>query len=273
MKYLVTGSNGQVGESLEEKVDDFVGLDIREADLTGDISNEEIVEKVVEENPDAVIHAAAMTDLDKAERNPERAREVNIKGTENICLAAEKAGAHLVYISTDYVFDGERGDYSEDDEPAPKSVYSRTKLEGERAVRDASVDSTVMRTSVVFRENHDNFFTWAKTELEEKGEVGAITDQVCCPTYAPNLAEFIVEAVEKDLTGTYHVAGDSKLSRYEAVQIMKEELGLEGEVKRMKMEDLPWEAHRPKNSSLSLAKAKKDFDSKPISISETLHFL
>lgn len=268
MKYLITGSKGQVGTALESKIDDSVGLDLSDSDIEADISDKEVVGKIEDENPDVIIHAAALTDLDGAENNPEDAKQVNVEGTQNIVEAAEETSAHLIYISTDYVFDGERGDYSEEDRTNPQSVYSRTKYEGEKAVRNSDVESTIVRTSVVFHEEFDNFFTWARRELEEGKEVAAITDQTCCPTYAPNLAEIIVEAAKEEITGTYHAAGDSKVTRYESVQIMKEELGCDGRVKRSKMEDLPWEAHRPKDSSLSLAKLKEDFDTKPISISD-----
>jgi len=265
---MITGSNGQLGTALDRKIDDSVGLDLSDSDIETDISNKEAIGKIEEENPDVIIHAAALTDLDGVENNPEDAKQVNIEGTRNIVEAAEKSSAHLIYISTDYVFDGERGDYSEGDRVNPQSVYSRTKYKGEKAVRGSDIESTIFRTSVVFHEEFDNFFTWAKGKLEEGNEVAAITDQTCCPTYAPNLAEIIVEAAEESIKGTYHAAGGSKVTRYESVQIMKEELGLDGEVKRSKMEDLPWEAHRPKDSSLSLAKLKEDFENKPISISE-----
>jgi dTDP-4-dehydrorhamnose reductase len=246
----------------------FVGLDLSGSDIEADISEVEVVEKIKQVDPDVIIHSAAITDLDKAEKNPEPAEEVNVIGTKNILKAAKENSAHIIYISTDYVFDGERGDYPEEETPNTLSVYSKTKYEGEKEVRNSNVESTVFRTSVVFREGFENFFTWAKGELEEGNEVGAITDQTCCPTYAPNLADIIVEAAEEGITGTYHAAGDSKVTRYESVQIMKEELDLPGGVKRSKMEDLPWEAHRPKDSSLSLAKLKEDFETRPISISE-----
>jgi dTDP-4-dehydrorhamnose reductase len=268
MKYLITGSKGQVGSSVKEKVDEAIGLDRSNSDIEQDISDKEVIAEIEEENPDIIVHCAAITDLDYAEGNPEVAESVNVQGTCNIVEAAEKVNAHLIYISTDYVFSGEIGSYSEKDDLDPVSQYAQTKYRGERAVRDSNTRSTILRTSVVFRGSFENFFTWAKGELEEGNEVPVITDQICCPTYAPNLAEIIVEAAEEEFKGTYHAAGDSKVTRYESVQIMREELGLDGEVTRSKMEELPWEAHRPKDSSLSLAKLKEDFETKPISISE-----
>lgn len=269
MSYLVTGSKGQVGCSLKEKIsEEVIGLDRSGSDVEVDISKSTAVSKIEEAKPDIIIHAAAITDLDKAEENPEMAYEVNSKGTKNVVEAAERISARLIYISTDYVFDGKRGEYSERDTPNPQSVYAKTKYEGEKIVRNSDVDSTIFRTSVVFREGFDNFFTWAKSELEKGKEVGAVTDQVCCPTYAPNLAEFIIEAAQKEIIGTYHAVGNTKLNRYESVQIMKQELNLDGDLKRSKVKDLPWDANRPKDSSLSLAKLKENFETQPISISE-----
>lgn len=268
MKYLITGSRGQIGSSVKKKVDDAIGLDLSGSDIEENISNVEVIGKIKDENPDVIVHCAAITDLDYAEKNPKIAESVNVEGTKNIAKAAEKTDAYLIYISTDYVFKGDTGSYRETDEPNPVSQYAKTKYGGEEIVRDSSTPNTVLRTSVVFKENFENFFTWAKRELERGNEVPAITDQICCPTYAPNLAEIIVEAAQKEIEGIYHAAGDSKITRYESVQIMKDELELDGKIKRSKIQDLPWEAHRPKDSSLSLAKLKKDFETKPISISE-----
>jgi dTDP-4-dehydrorhamnose reductase len=267
MKYVVTGSQGQVGSAVKQKTG-ATGIDLEDADINQDVSEPEVKEKIIGEEPDTIVHCAAFHDLDAAEEEPEKARQVNVEGTRYISEAAEETGAQLIFVSTDYVFDGERGDYAEDEERNPISVYAKNKAEAEDVVRDSDAETTIFRPSVIFNGTHSNFFTWAKGELEDGGEVAAITDQTCCPTYAPNLAEFIIEAAEKGITGTYHATGDSKVTRYESVQIMNQELKLGGTVNRGKMEDLPWKAHRPKNSSLSLAKLKQDFETEAISISE-----
>lgn len=268
MTVLVTGSNGQVGSAILEKRN-WTGLDLNDSDIEQDITEEEdLIQEISAINPDAIVHTAALTDLDEAEENPEKSFEVNVGGTRNMVKAAEQCGAHLVFISTDYVFKGERGDYSEDDEVNPVSVYAKTKAKAEDLVRESNVCSTVFRSSVIFKQDHQNFFTWAKSELESKGEVSVITDQVCSPTYAPNLADFIVEAAESGIKGTYHVTGESRITRYESIQILKEELDLEGDVNKAKMEDMAWKAHRPRDSSISISKTKRDFETNLISISE-----
>lgn len=269
MRYLVTGSTGQVGNSLKQEISkEFIGLSRSSADIDIDISNKKVVKKVREREPEVIVHTAAMTDLDKAERDPERAREINVEGVQNIVEAAEQASSHLIYISTDYIFDGNIGDYSEDNEPNPQSVYASTKYEGEKIVRKSNIPATIFRPSVIFHENFNNFFTWARRKLEKEAEVRGITDQICCPTYAPNLAKIVSEAAERGITGTYHAAGNSKVTRYESLQILKEELGLQGRVKKSRMNQLPWQAERPKDCSLSIQKLKRDFETKPISISE-----
>jgi dTDP-4-dehydrorhamnose reductase len=267
MKFLVTGSSGQVGSSVMQKVDG-VGLDLHNADINQDISEDEVVDKIVAEDPDIIVHAAAFHDLDKAETAEEKAGAVNVEGTSNIAEAAEKTDSHLIFISTDYVFDGERGEYSEGEQRNPVNVYAKNKVEAEDIVLNADTQATVLRPSVIFHENFDNFFTWAKNELEENGEIGAVTDQICRPTYAPNLADIIIEAAEKGREGVYHATGDTKISRYESVQILKDEFSLDGEINRMKMKDLPWDAERPEDSSLNISKFKKEFDTKPISLAE-----
>lgn len=266
MSMLVTGSTGQVGSAVSNLAD-TVGLSRSSSEINHDVSDESVVQRVVEEDVESIVHTAAFHDLDAAEQNPQRAREVNIKGTSNMVDAARELDAQLVFISTDYVFNG-RGDFLEGDEKSPISVYSETKLEAEKVVRNNMSDHTIIRPSVIFDGSHQNFFTWAKRQLEKNNQVNVITDQVCCPTYAPNLAEVIVEAVNKQIYGTFHAAGDTKVTRYEAVQIMKQELGLNGSVLKSKMEELPWEAHRPENSSLCISKLKRTFETEPIGLSE-----
>lgn len=267
MRFLVTGSEGQVGSALKSKIDDFIGLDLENSDLEIDVSNPNVVDEIEESDADVIVHTAAFHDVEAAEENPERAEEVNIEGTNNMVEAAGEIDAHLIFLSTDYVFEGEKGDYSEADEPNPLSEYARTKLEAEKAIRNSSIYFTIFRPSVIFDRSHSNFFTWAKSELEEKENVGAVTDQISRPTYAPNLADFIIEAAREDIRGLYHVAGNTKVSRYEAVQIMKEELGLEGEIEKITMSDLPWQADRPEDSSLDLSKLRSRFETRPLSLS------
>ncbi|MFB6158486.1 MAG: NAD(P)-dependent oxidoreductase [Candidatus Nanohalobium sp.] len=267
MKYLITGSKGQVGSSVKEKVDEAVGLDRYNSDIEQDISDQEVIAKIEEEGPDVIVHCAAITDLDYVENNPKEARRVNVKGTENIVEAAKNVDAHLIFISTDNVFGGNKGDYTEMDELNPSNIYAETKVKAEKRVSELE-KHTIMRTSVVFKENFSNFFEWARTKLKNEGELEVIDDQIVNPTYASNLAEFIKEASEKNIFGTFNVAGASKVSRYEAVQIMKQELDVDGDIKREKMKNLDWIAERPKNSSLSLQKSGRAFETPLLTLSE-----
>lgn len=270
MKYLVTGTNGQVGSSIIELVEDSIGLDRDDADLEIDITNEEVVRDIVRCEPDVIVHAAAFVDVDAAENNSKEAKRVNVQGTSNIVSAAEKTEAHLIFISTDNVFDGERGNYSEKDKLNPVNFYGETKTSAEKMVEDSDSDSTIFRTALVFKEGYQNFFTWLMGKIEKGDEIGVVTDQKCNPTYAPNLAEAIIESAERNITGVYNMAGASAVTRYESAQIMKEELGLEGQIERAKRSDIPWEADRPKDSSLDLSKFNEKFETDPLSLSESL---
>lgn len=267
MTIIVTGSNGQVGSAIKNDAD-VIGIDQESADLTQDITEDDVIEEIESHNPSAIIHTAAYTSVDGAEENPERARQVNVEGTRHIAKAAERTNAHLVYISTDYVFDGVKGNYSESDKTNPVNVYGATKLEGEYIANSLDAPTTILRTSVVFDGAHQNFFTWAISELQQNDEVDAVTDQIASPTYAPNLAEICIEAVKENRTGIYHAAGPDQISRYDALIQVKEVLDISGTIKPINMNDLSWTAKRPKDSSLDISKLVHEFDTKPISISE-----
>lgn len=263
----MTGVNGQLGSALAFQRN-VIGLDQSDADISADVSEAKIVDRIASRNPDYIIHAAAYTDVDGAEEEPERAQAANIRGTEHLVAAAEQADAHLVYVSTDYVFDGTAGNYKEGDPTNPVNEYGRTKLAGEEIVRESETDWAIIRPSVIFDGDHDNFFTWARDGLVESGEVSIVTDQICSPTLAGNLAEMVLEIGERGLTGVYHTAGASQVSRFEAVQLMQEELRLGGELKPIERKELPWTAERPRDSSLDVGKVEKELETRPLKLGE-----
>lgn len=269
MKYLITGSRGQIGSSVKEKADDAIGLDRSNSDINEDISNREVVTKIEDEGPDVIVHCAAITNLDYAEKNPDETEKVNVEGTRNIVRAAKEVDAHLIFISTDNVFGGRKGHYTEENERNPLNVYAETKLRAEDIVSELE-EYTIFRTSVVFKEDFDNFFNWAISGLKTEKELKVVDDQIVNPTYAPNLADFILETSRKNIFGIFNVAGSSKVSRYEAVQVMKEELNIQGDIKRDKMANLDWVAERPKNATLSLQKSRRVFETSPMTLSEAL---
>lgn len=200
---LVTGAGGQLGRAVAALVPDAVLL--TRADL--DVTDAEAVARAVEGvRPAAVLHAAAWTAVDAAEAQPEAARAVNAHGTQAVVRAAARVGAVVVYPSTDYVFSGElRRPYREDDPPSPLSVYGRTKLEGEEAVR-AWEHHLVVRTSWVFGEGRN--FVRAVLERAARGEdLRVVDDQVGRPTHAGDLAQGILGLLRAGARGTFHLAG------------------------------------------------------------------
>jgi dTDP-4-dehydrorhamnose reductase len=226
--------------------------------------------------PDVVIHAAAETDVDKCELDKARAWKVNANGTRNIADACTKLGAKLIYVSTDYVFDGEKGLYSEEDEPKPVNYYGLTKLEGEK--HTAKLDKhLIVRASVLYGRHpwKKNFATWVLDSLKQKKRINVVDDHYNSPTLADNLAELILEAIEKDLIGLYHTAGRERISRFGFARWIAKAFDLDSElIKPIKMAELKtWVARRPRDSSLRVNKIQKKLKTKLLNVSESLNLM
>jgi dTDP-4-dehydrorhamnose reductase len=201
--------------------------------------------------PEVVVHLAAMTSVDGCERDPEGARLVNVEGTANVARAAREAGASLVALSTDYVFDGQKEDpYDERDEPNPLSVYGRTKLEAERAVSEAGGRWLVVRTSWVFGAEGE-FVRRAVARLARGDEVGGIVDQTGTPTFVGHLAERLVPLIQSECSGIVHLAGSEPATWYDVLMQAKALGDLPGEVVEQKADELDRPAPRPRNSALA----------------------
>jgi dTDP-4-dehydrorhamnose reductase len=225
--------------------------------------------------PDIAIHAASETNVDKCETEKEHVWKTNVEGTRNIALACSKAGAKLVYISTDYIFDGEKGNYKEQDKPNPINYYGVTKLEGENQVIYHCKNYAILRTSVLYGWHpwKQNFATWIISMLKQNKEITIVKDHYNTPTLADNLAEITIEAVQEDLQGLYHVSGSERISRYEFAQQIAKTFNLDPNlIKPIKMRQLAaWIAKRPKDSSLSTDKIQKQLKTKPLNITEGLN--
>lgn len=207
MKVFVVGSKGQLGLTLAETAPagaEFTGADLPELDIT-DLSALEA--RVAAERPEFVVNAAAYTAVDKAESEPDVAQRVNVDGARNVAQAAREAGARVIHISTDFVFDGDKGEpYGPGDAPAPLSVYGQTKLDGEMAVREASDgDAIVIRTAWLYSRFGQNFVKTMLRLMAERDTLSVVADQRGTPTWAGSLAEVIWKAIERDLPGgVYH---------------------------------------------------------------------
>ncbi|SHE83235.1 dTDP-4-dehydrorhamnose reductase [Alkalibacter saccharofermentans] len=253
MKVLVTGANGQLGFDVIKRLDsegkDYLGTDRESLDIT----NIEQVKRVISDyNPDAVIHCAAYTSVDKAEDEKELCYSVNVLGTKYVAEACKEINAKMVYISTDYVFDGE-GDkpFEVTDKPNPINYYGQTKYEGELEVQKSLDKYFVVRISWVFGSNGNNFVKTMLRLGKERDEISVVADQIGSPTYTPDLAKLLVEMLDTDKYGVYHASNDGYCSWYEfACEIFKQ-AEMDVKVNPIKTDDYPTKARRPKNSRLS----------------------
>ena len=264
MKILITGSNGMLGRALCHGLSDkheVIGLDIVaiydlpftihkfiECDIT---DRERAIAEIVSIRPDIVIHTAAYTDVDGCEQNPEQAHRINARGTETIALACQKCGAFLYYISTDFVFDGEKKTpYTEEDLPNPISVYGSSKLEGERYVQSILNRSVIVRSSWLFGKGGRNFVDMLIKKAQGEKRIEIVNDQFGSPTYAKDLAEAIKILLSANRYGIYHITNSGSCSWYQFAQAVKEMAGLDVEIVPVSSEQYHSPARRPKMSIL-----------------------
>lgn len=257
MEYLITGANGQLGQ----EVTNLLRSQKKSVSAYGskelNILDKDKIESVFnEESPEVVFHCAAYTAVDKAEDDKNQNWNVNVEGTKNIAEACKKHNALMIYISTDYVFDGKGTEtYKETDTPNPQNEYGKAKLEGEKAVQTILDEYYIIRTSWVFGEYGNNFVSTMKRLAEEKSELSIVSDQIGRPTWTKTLAEFMIHlTTEKPEYGIYHLANDKSCSWFEfAEEILKNR---DVRVRPILSEDYPQKATRPKHSVLDLSKAK-----------------
>ncbi|OLS37825.1 dTDP-4-dehydrorhamnose reductase [Bacillus sp. MRMR6] len=259
MKVVVTGAAGQLGQDvlkeLERKNHQAYGVDRTQLDITNKIDVESFINEV---KPDVILHCAAYTNVDGAEADEENAYEVNAAGTEYLAKAAKQTGAKMLYVSTDYVFDGTATDPYEVDEPTkPLGAYGRTKLAGEQLLQEHLEQFFIVRTAWVFGIHGNNFVKTMVRLGGERGEVGVVHDQVGSPTYTVDLARFMVELMETDKYGIYHATNSGVCSWYDfAVEIFKQ-TGMDVKVNPLTTEQFPRPAARPEYSVLSKRKIEE----------------
>ena len=251
-KILVTGANGMLGQDLCPILEDE-GFDVIETDVdTLDITNSDMVKDVLsEKKPSIVIHCAAYTNVDKAEEDLETATKINVTGTENIARVCGENDNTLVYISTDYVFDGTKGDkYTPADTPNPINNYGLTKFQGEEAVRKHCKKHYITRTSWLYGIHGKNFVE-TMLSLADKPELKVVDDQNGCPTWTVELANGIVELLEDDAEyGTYHVCGSGVTSWYGFAKEIFEQSSLDVNLKPCTTDEFPRPAKRPAYSAM-----------------------
>lgn len=270
-RVVVTGASGTLGWTLCEMLAhrcDVTGTylshpcvpeGVRGVEL--DLGDTTSIRAVVEPaRPDIIIHAAAITDPDECENDPEKAFRVNFEATHEIALLAADLGARLVYVSTDLVFDGKKGDYHEEDPPCPLSIYGMSKLRGEEAVLDACPGALVLRSALIYGFGSPTSKTFLGRMLESLSEgrrMQLFTDQMRNPILVDDLAAGIFRAIEEDLSGLYHLGGGEAASRYEFGRRVCQVFGLGDDLLvPVTMDDVVFPAKRPLDATLNTSKFK-----------------
>jgi dTDP-4-dehydrorhamnose reductase len=281
LKLLITGASGLFGSKLAQKAIEkgitvYAGYN-KDAPGLGvpvffDISDKNQVDRVFEAvKPDVVVHAAALTDVDKCELNRELAWKINVDGTTNMAEASLRAGAFLVYISTDYVFGGEKGCYKETDLTGPISYYGVTKLEAEETCLSIVPDCCVVRPSVVYgaapAAGKINFALWLHNKLKAGEKLRIVTNQWNSPTLNSSLADMVLDVIDQRLGGVFHLSGASRVSRYDFALGIAETFGLDKSlIEPVDASSFNWPAKRPTDSSLDVSKAMRFLRVKPLEL-------
>ena len=293
-KILVTGSNGLLGQKLvhlildhsnhillatskgENRLKSRSDFDYRSLDIT----DKNRVDSIVSEfKPDVLINSAAMTNVDACESNKENCIALNVGGVKNLVAACENHNTHLIHVSTDFVFDGKAGPYSENDQPNPLSFYGQSKYDSELIVSNSSLSKwSIARTIIIYgiveNMSKSNIVLWAKSALESGSELKIVDDQFRSPTYADDLAKGCLLIAEKEKNGIYHLSGKESMSILELVYRVADFYGLDkSTISPVKSESLNQAAKRPPVTGFVLDKANKELGYYPISFNDGLKLL
>lgn len=252
MNILITGAKGMLGFALVKKLSSnnkIFPFDIDTMDIT---NYQECLNVVKINRPDIIIHCASYTDVDGCETNIEKAFAVNALGTKNIALVCQKLDIPMIYISTDYIFDGTKNEpYLESDTPSPVSVYGKSKYEGEKAVQDTIKKFYIIRTSWLYGPSGKNFVNTIIKLAKEKNELRVVNDQSGSPTYTFDLADAISQLIQKPFYGVYHITNQGHCSWYEFTKIILEAANIKNKtVVPVTTDEFPRPAPRPKYSVL-----------------------
>lgn len=293
MRILVTGSNGLLGQKIVRQLLDakttFLATSLgenRNDDCPAahycslDITNQAEIEAVMADfNPTHVIHTAAMTNVDACELDPSTCQKINVDAVRYIANACQQMGVHFQLLSTDFVFDGAKGNYVETDTPNPLSVYARSKVEGEKLVMSLpNLSFSIVRTIIVYGTgknlSRSNIVLWAKEALQKGQELSIIDDQFRAPTWADDLAWACIRICELNEKGIFHIAGPETMSIFNLVERIAQHYKLPMEqVKRTNSSTLNQPAVRPPKTGFNLSKAEKVLGYRPMSLEETLDLL
>jgi dTDP-4-dehydrorhamnose reductase len=292
-KVLVTGSNGLLGQKIIYSLIERKDIDLlasskglnrliiksgyRYVDL--DITkNDEVKEVFENENPDAVINCAAMTNVDYCEENQDSCWEINVKAVENLAKSCEVSKSHLLHLSTDFVFDGKSGPYTENDKPNPLHFYAKSKLKSEEIVKKIMTNWTIARTIIIYgitdNMSRSNIVLWAKKEIENGNTINVVNDQLRSPTLAEDLAKGCISIIDKSAFGLYHLSGPKTYSILDLVHKVADFYNLDKSlILPVTSASLNQSATRPLSTGFDITKAKKDLDFNPVDFLEGIKIM
>jgi dTDP-4-dehydrorhamnose reductase len=289
MNILITGANGFLGYYLVDQLlkKNFSVIATGKGESRLPFAGNNFIYKVMDftdpfavdavfsdYKPGVVVHAGAMGKPDECEMNQMLAYVVNVEGTVNLLLNAEEQKSFFVFVSTDFVFDGERGMYTEEEAPRPINYYGRTKMEAEEAVKDYPFDWAIVRTVLVYGKNYsgrNNILSIVKEKLERGEEYSVVDDQSRTPTYVEDLAKGIVAVIEQKAKGIFHISGKEVLTPYQMAIKTADHLGLNKSlIKKVTAAEFSQPARRPPKTGFVIEKARKELGYEPLSFDEGL---
>jgi dTDP-4-dehydrorhamnose reductase len=291
MKILITGANGLLGQHLVKLILDTTSHEVmatskREPrlviqdsrihyyslDITDGMAVNLLLEKL---RPDTIIHCAALTQVDECEQDPIKAWEINVTATRFLVEAAKQINAFMIFVSTDFVFDGIHGPYKETDEVNPVSYYGSTKVAAEKAVAESGMPYAIVRTCLLYGNilfgTRSNVISWVKENLEQGQKIKVVSDQWRTPTYIEDLAKGILLIAEKKATGLFHISGKDFLSPYDMAMATADYLHLDASlIEKVDASVFTQPAKRPATTGFVMDKAKNELGYAPLSFKEGL---
>ena len=292
-KVLVTGSNGLLGQKIIYSLIERKDIDLLASSkglnrlitksgykyIDLDITKNDEVKKVFEnETPDAVINCAAMTNVDYCEENQDSCWEINVNAVENLAKSCEVLKSHLLHLSTDFVFDGKSGPYTENDKPNPLHFYAKSKLKSEEIVKKIMTNWTIARTIIIYgitdNMSRSNIVLWAKSEIGKGNTINVVNDQYRSPTLAEDLAKGCISIIDKSAYGLYHLSGPKTYSILNLVYQVADFYNLDKSlILPVTSASLKQSATRPLSTGFDITKAKKDLDFNPVDFLEGIKIM
>lgn len=290
-KVLITGANGFLGQylvrDLWNKGFTVIATGKGESRLpmnyterfhyeTMDISKSASIQMIFDKHqPNIVIHAAAITQVDDAEKNPEITEQINVQGTAEVLVDAEHCAEYILYVSTDFVFDGNKGMYEEEDDLMPVSFYGFTKMQAEAIMQTSEIPYSIVRTCLVYGKPlsgaRSNIVQWVANKLKANEPIKVVNDQVRTPTYVEDLSAAITTMVIQQITGTYHISGKEVFTPYQLAIQTAEYLGLDTSlITPVDASTFVEVGKRPLKTGFNIKKAETQFGFQPISFKEAL---